>query len=138
MRYVNWKKTYEIGIKEIDEQHKKIFEIVNEFFVELFSETYENESSNILMILEKLKDYCKFHFDFETNMYSKDIITEYFSKEYVLIEKIDKILISKNKHINIVSLYSFAEYLRQWVVRHVLLLNDTKFKETLKNELISN
>ena len=137
MRYVNWKKTYEIGVEEIDVQHKKIFEIVNEFYVELFSETYVNESNSILIILDKLKDYCKFHFDFEAKIYSDEVILKYFSKEYFLIEKIDELLKLKNKHINVVNLYSFAEYLRQWVVRHVLLFNDNKFKETLKNELSS-
>jgi len=137
MRYVNWKKIYEIGVEGIDVQHKRIFEIVNEFYVELFSETYVNENNTIIKILQKLKDYCKFHFDYEKSIYSKEIIAEYFSNEYKLIEKIDNLLILKNQHVDIVDLYSFAEHLRQWVVKHVLLLNDMKFKETLRNEVVT-
>ena len=44
----------------------------------------------------------------------------------------------KNEVVNIVDLYAFAEHLRQWIVKHVLLLNDKKFKDTLRNEIINS
>ena len=135
MRYVNWKKNYEIGVGEIDLQHKKIFSIANEFFTELFSDTYINGSNNILTVLKELRNYCKFHFDYEKNIYSEEIIQEYFVNEYKLLEKIDKLICSNKQDINIVKLYAFAEHLRQWIVKHVLLLNDKKYRETLKNKV---
>lgn len=137
MRYVNWKKLYEIGVEDIDNQHKRIFEIVNEFYTELFSETYVNESNSMLEVLERLKKYCKFHFDYERGIYSKEIISKYFANEYKLLEKIDNLTNIKNGFVNIIDLYAFAEHLRQWVVKHVLLLNDNKFKESLKKGVIS-
>ena len=137
MRYINWKDTYEIGIYKIDKQHKRIFNIVNMFYTELFSEAYSDENNKVLTILKELKKYCKHHFDYEKSIYSEKIILEYFSNEYKLLEEIDAIILSNKKHINIVKLYAFAEHLRQWIVKHVLLLNDKRFKETLKNELIA-
>ncbi len=137
MRYVNWKKTYEIGVYNIDKQHKRIFEIVNRFYNELFSEQYNNENNKVFEILKELKQYCKYHFDYERNIYSKEIIAEYFSNEYKLLDEIELIVSPTNKYLNIIKLYVFAEHLRQWIVKHVLLLNDNKFKEVLKKEIVT-
>lgn len=57
---MEWKDDYLIGIKEIDEQHKKLFEISES--INLFKSI-----SEIKELLIFLKDYINLHFDTEEN-----------------------------------------------------------------------
>ncbi len=135
MKYFNWKKIYEIGIPDVDKQHQQIFDIVNKFYTELFSENYIQDTEHIYNILKELRDYCDTHFRYERSLYSEEIVSEYFLENGEVISKIN-ILTSKKQVLNIIDLYVFAEYLRKWVVKHVLLLNDKSFKDVLKKEVV--
>jgi hemerythrin len=57
-----WKKSYEIGIAEIDNQHRNLVGIINEL-----SDAMMNRKGYIIVpkILEKLVDYIQFHFTTE-------------------------------------------------------------------------
>lgn len=136
MKYFNWKKIYEIGIPDVDKQHRKIFDIVNTFYADFFSENFVKDSEPIFNILVKLRDYCSFHFKYEKSLYSKEIVAKYFLENDIIIAKINKLL-KEDKVINIVDLYVFSDYLRKWVVSHVLLLNDKSFKDVLKKEIVN-
>lgn len=135
MNYINWKKIYETGISEIDIQHKVLFKKMNQFFVELFSVSFNPADEVIFDILKELKAYYEYHLVCEKNIYSKDIIQKFYEKENVLPEKINELINEKNKA-DIVKLYKFAEFLRKWLVEHILLLNDNKFKEVLRKNVI--
>ena len=136
MRHFNWKKTYETGIVEIDKQHKKLFELSNTFYEELFSENFRPGTKEIISILNELKDYSEFHCNYEKEIYSEDIIRRYFNFENLLADKIHE-LTEKDKSNDIIALYGFAEFLRKWLLKHILLLNTNNFREVLKKEVFN-
>ncbi len=136
MRYFNWKKIYETGITEIDRQHKKLFEIANEYYEELFSETFIPDNRRMFKILEKLKSYSEYHCRYEKEVFPEDIIKKYFDIENMLADKITELTSSYNEN-NIVVLYGFAEFLRKWLLKHILVLNTENFKEILKKEVFN-
>lgn len=60
MRTFNWNSNFEIGVEEVDEQHKELVKIINNYS-ELLSSNSETIES-IDKTLEKLITYTKFHF----------------------------------------------------------------------------
>ena len=133
MNYFNWKKIYETGIYEIDKQHQEFFSLVNRFYTELFSDTFSPQTGIINNRIKELNDYYETHFNYERTVYSKEFILKYFDAENLLAKKIDE-LFKTNKHPDIIALYSFAEFLRKWLIKHVLILNNRGFKKVLKTD----
>ncbi|MBN2087364.1 hemerythrin family protein [Candidatus Peregrinibacteria bacterium] len=62
MTCIIWEKEHELGIKEIDEQHKKLIEIMNHL-----CETINSGKENYFVdeILDDLRDYAMAHFQTE-------------------------------------------------------------------------
>ena len=136
MKHFNWKKTYDTGIVEIDKQHRHLFEIANAFYDELFSETSVPDNKKIFKILENLKDFSEFHCKYEKKIYPSEIVQQFFNIENMLVERIEE-LKDLYKSNNIIVLYGFAEFLRKWLLKHILILNAKDFKELLKKETFS-
>ncbi len=135
MNYINWKKTYETGIEEIDKQHMVLFKKMNLFFVELFSVDFNAKDDLLFDILKELKAYYEYHLVCEKNIYSEELIEKYYKDENILTGKINELIKTKQKT-DIVEIYKFAEFLRKWLVEHILMLNDKSFKEVLRKSVI--
>ncbi len=133
MNYFNWKKIYETGISQIDIQHQELFVLVNSFYTELFSDTFSPQNNFIYTKLEKLNSYYEFHFNYERTVYSEEFILKYFDIENMLAKKINTLLLDEKKG-DIITLYNFAEFLRKWLIKHVLILNDRTFQSVLKKD----
>ncbi len=131
MNYFNWKKIYETGISRIDIQHQELFVLVYSFYTELFSDIFSPQNNLIYIKLEELNNYYEFHFNYERTVYSEEFILKYFDTENMLAKKINTLLLDKNKG-DIIALYHFAEFLRKWLIKHVLILNDRTFQSVLK------
>ncbi len=136
MKHFNWKKSYETGVEEIDNQHRRLFAIANAFYDELFSETFTPNNEEIFRILKDLKDYAELHCNYEKKIYPQEIVQQYFDVENMLSERITE-LIQSYKTNNIVVLYGFAEFLRKWLLKHILILNKENFKEIFKKEVFN-
>ena len=69
-----WKKSYEIGIDEIDNQHRKLVGIINELSDAMM---VQKGYKAVPHILEQLTDYIQFHFTTEEEIdYAIKIIRE--------------------------------------------------------------
>lgn len=69
---VQWSEEYVIGIEKIDEQHKRLFEIANEAYKLLKDQFLIDKYDRIVAIIKELKDYTKYHFQYEEE-YMKSI-----------------------------------------------------------------
>jgi len=136
MKHFNWKKAYDTGIVEIDKQHRHLFEIANAFYDELFYETTVPDNKKIFKILGSLKNFSEFHCKYEKKIYPSEIVHEFFNSENMLAERIEE-LRDLYKSNNIIFLYGFAEFLRKWLSKHILILNNKNFKELLKKETLN-
>ncbi|WP_419779900.1 bacteriohemerythrin [Maridesulfovibrio sp.] len=63
MDKIVWDKKYSVGNAEIDEQHKKLFEILNRCAV-----AEKRSSSKYLVIVRELLNYCQEHFRLEEQL----------------------------------------------------------------------
>ncbi len=59
MGFMEWSTQYELGIPEIDEQHKKWLELLNQFYDGLSS---DNVELLLPQMIAEASDYGKFHF----------------------------------------------------------------------------
>ena len=128
---MKWNDEYSIGIVEIDEQHKKLFELS-----EILNEATEiNEIKDILLFL---KEYMQFHFNTEESMmrkYNYELIEEHKKLHDDLKEKVTGYI-----ELYFLGNYSFIEELeevvQEWIYEHILE-EDRKYKEFFKNKHIT-
>ncbi|MDR2099566.1 MAG: bacteriohemerythrin, partial [Campylobacteraceae bacterium] len=64
MAYWNWDSSYDIGIEEIDNQHKKIVQYINE----LHEAHILNDKSIVKNTLSEVTEYVISHFSFEEEL----------------------------------------------------------------------
>jgi len=66
---INWKETYSTGVKELDEQHKSLFQFTND----LGNSLHEKDTSTFLLMgcLEFMRKYITNHFDKEESCMHK-------------------------------------------------------------------
>lgn len=62
MAFISWRKDYEIGVKQIDAEHRKLFELVNEYYDNY---RYDSPRKEIERILNSLVAYAEEHFQNE-------------------------------------------------------------------------
>ncbi|MGD0093757.1 MAG: bacteriohemerythrin [Planctomycetota bacterium] len=64
-----WNESFVLGIPALDAQHKGLFDIANE----LDSAVYEGKEQTIVgQIIERLKEYCQYHFGTEERLMSEN------------------------------------------------------------------
>jgi hemerythrin-like metal-binding protein len=68
MSLIPWKSEFELGIEEIDEQHKKVLAIINKLY-DLFNEKKLDDQVAIDSIIKELADYAIYHFQTEENYF---------------------------------------------------------------------
>jgi len=131
MAYFEWNADFETGIKEIDNQHKKMIGYVNEL-VSSIHDGNGNETAGKLLL--NLIEYTKTHFMLEEKAFYRfeyyDI--ERHTKEHV--EFIKKIMEfnEANKRNEILLGNKLSTFLIDWVKNHILY-EDMKYAPILKN-----
>jgi hemerythrin len=65
---IQWRESLAIGVKEIDDQHKKLFEAIDKLFIACSQGKGKEEVGNTIKFLE---DYTIVHFTSEQEMHKK-------------------------------------------------------------------
>lgn len=74
MPLITWDETYSVNIREIDDQHKKLFNLINI----LCDAMREGRDNDVLgRVLSELIDYTVYHFDTEERLFKKHGYPEY-------------------------------------------------------------
>lgn len=123
-----WKNEYETGISIIDEQHKELFRIAESAY-ELLNDVYViDKFDKIMNIIEKLKDYCVYHFECEENYQLQIGYKKYLSHKVEhddFIKKFKSIeteQIDRNQEKFIEELLMFFV---EWITNHILQKDKT-------------
>ena len=77
---VKWKDEYLIGVPEIDEQHKRLFEIAEKAYDVLQDDYIIDKYDGIVQIIDELKDYAVYHFRSEEEYLTKINYKSFFHK----------------------------------------------------------
>jgi len=117
-----WSEKFSVHIEEIDNQHKKLFDLYNR--VHLFAEDEHDKKRT----LKSLMDYASFHFaDEEKMMFS----VGYPEPEFQRHKKQHKLFVERIVQLQSEPLWTMLDYFREWLLLHVLA-EDTKIGRFLE------
>ena len=134
MAIVKWDGSFATGIHMIDEQHKSLFEIVNNLQEKMHTRA---SRASLLTTLDSMKQYARFHFETEERLMEK---YEYPGTEYHKLEhkefslKTEELFWEVNEK-DIPALFvESLTYLLNWIVKHVAG-SDRKYAPFLKGRI---
>ncbi|MFL0250741.1 bacteriohemerythrin [Clostridium neuense] len=119
---IEWNEEYVIGIEKIDEQHKKLFEIANEAYRLLKDPFLIDKYDRILRIVKELKDYTKYHFDYEEEYMQNIGYRKYLSQKVAhddFIDKINKVNLKEMDNNQDEAILNLLEFVVKWIGEHI-------------------
>ena len=133
-----WNDSFATGIKEIDNQHQRLFEIGGE--IEVLLGTYLDQSTlnHAIELINDLKEYTVYHFNTEKNLFIKYNYPD-MGAHLVEHEKFIKYL--NGFHMNEVLenqeefLQNLLKVIAQWIFKHINNV-DFEYVPFLKNAMM--
>jgi hemerythrin len=125
-----WKENFNIGIEEIDNQHKSFLECLNDCCAQISI----NRGSLIdKSLIDKLSDYASTHFKFEENLMEfegyPEIEQHRKMHQYFELQVAEMEISIADQEVR--SLKSVLPFLRDWLLNHIIE-QDKKFASYLK------
>lgn len=131
MALINWDNSLQIGIEEIDNQHKKLVELLNT----LFEAMQNGRSKDVLgKILNELASYTVMHFKTEEKYFEKFGFEEeldHMAAHASFVSKISKFKTEFDSGSAAVS-QDLLRYLKDWITKHINV-SDRKYVQLFKN-----
>lgn len=132
MEKLEWEEKYSVGVKEIDDQHKKLFEVINEL-LDLIK-TGNTNQAHPEKVIESILDYKTKHFDTEEK-YFKEFNYEGAEEHKAKHKEFnDKMTSLRQKHPVSTPAFAFdlIDFLEDWLLNHLLDM-DQKYKECFQS-----
>ncbi len=117
---IEWRESFAIGIKEIDEQHKKLFEAVDKLFTACSQGKGKEEVGNTLLFLE---EYTKVHFADEQKLHirhnypEKNSHKDAHDKFLVVLSDLKKQF--EEKGADVVFISTINKTVLNWLLQHI-------------------
>ena len=127
---IAWKAEYSVGIESLDNDHKKLISLLNQFttaYEYAMSEVYERQA------LDDLLDYTKYHFAREEKLMQSNDYPDFFShkeQHKAMIKEVEVFVEKYNKQGH-QALDEVSTFLTQWLINHING-TDKKYSEHLK------
>lgn len=118
MTELDWKPSYSVGIKELDEHHKRLLQLIKEFS----NEKPTCNDKRCFVILNELIKYAERHFSAEESLmqqYRYDGLNLQQKEHEAFLDKIFEL----NKELEDKGAEVFSElviYLKGWYISHIL------------------
>ncbi len=123
---IEWNEKYKTGIELVDQQHKELFRLFNRIYELYNNKLLIDKYDKIIVALEELKDYTKYHFKAEEEYMLSIRYKKFFEhklKHEDFINKIDSIdynIIDNDQQNNLLELLKFVT---DWLVEHVITVD---------------
>lgn len=120
---LKWKDEYSIGVEEIDEQHKHLFEIGNEIYDLLENYLLPDKYDKIIQIIAGLKEYTVHHFQTEEELMLKIKYPGYFKQKVAhddFIKEVESVDFSAIDQDQDGHTRKLLEFIFGWVLDHIL------------------
>ncbi|WP_054695810.1 bacteriohemerythrin [Syntrophomonas palmitatica] len=121
---IEWKTDYSIGVDEIDEQHKKLFEIANRAYILLKNELITDKYDQITAIFAELLDYTEYHFSFEEKYMTSIGYKKFLSHKVIhedFVEKVKNIDLKQIDEDQDKHLMDILNFIVDWISEHILV-----------------
>lgn len=117
-RFLAWKDEYSVGIDSIDQQHKKLLNLINQLQTAVdysTGEEFEREA------LDELVDYTKTHFSYEEGLMEQHGYPDFEphkAQHAKMIQKVEEVL-SEYQQDHDKAMMNAIGFLKDWLVNHI-------------------
>ena len=117
-RFVAWKDEYSVGIDSIDQQHKKLVNLINQLQTAVdysTGEEFEREAMN------ELVDYTKTHFTYEEGLMEQNDYPDFAphkAQHQKMIQRVESV-INDYEQDSDVAMQDALDFLRDWLINHI-------------------
>ena len=118
MSIIEWNKGFSVGVEKFDNQHKKLFKILNDFYLGV---SEKNTIKNQQLLTAKLLEYAEKHFSDEEDLMNKleypgftehkEMHDRYIMRVKNYSKKLDEEIALDDKEV--------SEFLVNWMVSHI-------------------
>lgn len=117
-QFVEWKDSYSVGIDPIDQQHKKLLNLINQLQTAIDYSTgaeFEQEA------LDELVDYTKTHFAYEEGLLRDNDYPDFEAHKAQHEEMFDKVreVLTEYEQDSDSAMSNAVEYLKTWLIKHI-------------------
>ena len=127
-----WKPSYEIGINEIDMQHRQLVGMINELFEAIHG---GQTGAAVEHVLDQLADYVKLHFRTEERYMQEHHYPHYAEHRQRHLELTRHVLAYHDRRGRgeAIGILELIDFLRDWLVEHITR-QDRDFGNFLKKQ----
>jgi hemerythrin len=121
---VEWDNRFLVGIQLIDDQHKELVRLINDFYLGCFTED-ENAKLHFKLTVYGLVNYIKYHFASEEQVLERIRYPDINAHKRQHSEFVRELL-ERLEHFEqnrVFSIKNFIRYLRDWMVTHMTLID---------------
>ena len=117
---LKWRKVYETGVEEIDNQHKKLFTLLSI----LYETPMHEKGLKLKESMDELLGYAKFHFAEEEKYWEEiglpqHMIEHHKAEHSVYLREINQTIKNHFEDGMFLSM-SILDFLKDWIIDHVL------------------
>ncbi|MFL0196344.1 bacteriohemerythrin [Clostridium sp. WILCCON 0269] len=126
-----WKDDYKCGIKRIDEEHKRLFEIGESVYELIINENHVDYFGDVLNLVDDLKEYAIYHFEDEEKimkLYDYPAYNQQKKAHDAFINKIENVDIEELDEDVQKSILKLLDFVYNWISEHILGM-DLKMKD---------
>jgi hemerythrin len=124
-----WKDSFSVKIESIDDEHKKLIDMLNKFYDNIAS---NSNTENMAELISKMKEYTIFHFKNEEGhlrRHDYPNLKSHIAEHQKFIEKVNEMEKRFNEGKLILSLEA-TTFLKDWLQNHIMIA-DKKYSDFL-------
>lgn len=122
MSYIDWTATYSVGIDSIDQQHKRLVDIINE----LYDGMKQGKGQQVLnRTFTELASYTQTHFKYEEDVFDKYGYMRSMSHKKEHTELLKQVALYAEQYQNgkIMMSMEVMDFLKNWLLNHILVID---------------
>jgi hemerythrin len=131
---VTWSATYSVGIKIIDDQHKGLFNLVNDMYNHVNNDDEEAERAYFKSVIRQVVDYVKIHFTTEEKIMERTQFQGYaghkMAHDFFIMSVVNIIKgFDEGKR---APLRTLTNFIKDWILTHIAIMDKQYFNYLIK------
>lgn len=116
MALMEWDKTMSVGVEELDEQHRKLIDLINEAYEAI--QTHDEHAMTSL--IAKMRDYANLHFKTEEEYLKEYNYPDFQAHKFHHVKFNNDVDEFQRKQFQRTNLSQIFVYLSRWLTSHIM------------------
>ncbi len=119
MATIHWTDTLSVNIPSIDKQHKKLVDLINDFYLKIQTKP---PKELMLSLIESLKQYTVYHFSTEEKYMKLNRFPGYLQHKAEHDKFVETVLDFENRYLNgdLILTIEVTGFIKDWVANHII------------------